>query len=114
LVVFGTARSTDGRASMLGDFLVLAGSAAWATFTVLLKPFTERVPGMQISAFTMAGGAIMQLAFALPTIVAANWGAVPPIGWAAFSYSAVFALVIAYYFWYRGVKVIGPTRTAMF
>jgi drug/metabolite transporter (DMT)-like permease len=26
----------------------------------------------------------------------------------------VFALVIAYYFWYRGVRVIGPTRTAMY
>ena len=26
----------------------------------------------------------------------------------------MFALVIAYYFWYRGVRVIGPTRTAMY
>jgi drug/metabolite transporter (DMT)-like permease len=36
------------------------------------------------------------------------------MGWAAFAYSTVFALVIAYYFWYRGVRVIGPTRTAVF
>jgi drug/metabolite transporter (DMT)-like permease len=38
----------------------------------------------------------------------------PTLGWAALLYSAVFALVIAYYFWYRGVRVIGPTRTAMY
>jgi len=29
-------------------------------------------------------------------------------------YSGIGALVIAYLFWYRGVRVIGPTRTAMY
>ena len=29
-------------------------------------------------------------------------------------YSGIFALVIAYLFWYRGVQVLGPTRTAMY
>ena len=44
----------------------------------------------------------------------AKWSAVPLAGWAAVFYSGVFALVIAYFFWYRGVRVIGPTRTAMY
>ena len=30
------------------------------------------------------------------------------------SYSGLGALVIAYLFWYRGMKVLGPTRTAMY
>ncbi|MGH2898278.1 MAG: DMT family transporter, partial [Solirubrobacteraceae bacterium] len=114
LVVLGTARATDGRASLIGDLLVLLGSAAWAIFTVLLKPYTERVDGIQLSAFTMAGGALTFLAVASPAIVAASWSTMPPLGWVAIAFSAVFALVIAYYFWYRGVRVIGPTRTAMF
>ncbi len=29
-------------------------------------------------------------------------------------YSGIGALVIAYIFWYRGVRLIGPTRTAMY
>src|SRR6185295_12334421 len=64
--------------------------------------------------FTMAGGALTFVAVASPAIVAASWSTMPPLGWAAISFSAVFALVIAYYFWYRGVRVIGSTRTAMF
>jgi drug/metabolite transporter (DMT)-like permease len=30
------------------------------------------------------------------------------------AYSGLFALVIAYLFWYHGVRVLGPTRTAMY
>jgi drug/metabolite transporter (DMT)-like permease len=114
LVVLGTTRMTDGSASLIGDLLVLAGSLAWAMFTVLLKPHTENLSGMQVSAFTMMGGALVLVAVATPSISSADWGAFPAMGWAAFAYSTVFALVIAYYFWYRGVRVIGPTRTAVF
>lgn len=114
LVVLSTAESADARASLVGDLLVLVGSLAWAFYTVLLKPYTERVPGLQLSALTMTGGALSLLLVAAPAIVHAPWSTVPAIGWSALVYSGVFALVIAYYFWYRGVRVIGPTRTAMY
>ena len=114
LVVLGTTRSAEGRTSLLGALLVLGGAFAWAIFTVMLKPHTENVSGMQVSAFTMVGGALMLLVVSAPAISVADWRSVPPIGWAALGYSTVFALVIAYYFWYRGVRVIGPTRTALF
>ena len=114
LVVFATTRADDGRSSLAGDLLVLAGSLSWATYTVLLKPYTEHVSGIQVSAFTMAGGAVPLFLVALPAIVHASWSTVPALGWGALFYSAIFALVIAYLFWYRGVRVIGPTRTAMY
>src|SRR6185436_15049553 len=59
-------------------------------------------------------GALMFAIVSAPAVARAPWGSIPPIGWAAMLYSGVFALVIAYYFWYRGVRVIGPTRTAMY
>jgi len=114
LVVLSTTQTSDGRASLLGDVLVLIGSLAWAVYTVLLKPYTEEVNGLQLSALTMTGGAITLLAVASPAIVRAPWMSVTAIGWSALIYSGIFALVIAYYFWYRGVRVIGPTRTAMY
>lgn len=114
LVVLSTTQATDGRSSLLGDFLVLTGSLAWAIYTVLLKPYTHHVPGLQVSAFTMLGGAVPLMFIALPAIVHASWRTVPVIGWGALLYSGIFALVIAYLFWYHGLRVIGPTRTAMF
>jgi len=114
LVVWSSAEGGDGRSSLLGDLLVLVGSLSWAVYTVLLKPYTERVGGMQLSALTMVGGAVSLLLVAGPSIARARWAALPAMGWGALVYSGVFALVVAYLFWYHGVRVLGPTRTAMY
>lgn len=114
LVVFGTSQGDQGQSSLYGDLLVLCGSLAWAIYTVLLKPYTERVPGLQLAAFTMIGGAVPLGVVAWPAMSRARWGTLPSSGWLAVLYSGIFALVIAYYFWYHGVRVIGPTRTAMY
>jgi drug/metabolite transporter (DMT)-like permease len=34
--------------------------------------------------------------------------------YAALTYSTVAAMVIAYLFWYQGVKTFGPTHTSMY
>jgi drug/metabolite transporter (DMT)-like permease len=114
LVVFGSARTVQGDSSLSGDLFVLSGSLCWAIYTVLLKPYTERVKGLQLSALTMVGGAIPLALLASPALVATHWGALTARGWLAVVYSGVGSLVIAYYFWYRGVRVLGPTRTAMY
>jgi len=49
-----------------------------------------------------------------PAIVQAPWASMPLIGWASIVFSGMLALVVAYYFWYRAVRIIGPTRTAMY
>src|SRR5439155_18395652 len=113
-VVFGTAHATPEHATLLGDLLILCGSLCWAVYTVLLKPHTHDVGGIQLSALTMVGGAIPLLAVAAPAMTHARWTHVPLLGWGAVLYSGLGALVVAYLFWYRGVRVLGPTRTAMY
>jgi drug/metabolite transporter (DMT)-like permease len=100
--------------ALLGDALILAGSLCWALYTVLLKPYTHDVHGIQLSAWTMVGGAIVLLSVGAPGVARTTWSAIPPLGWSAILYSGLGALVIAYLFWYRGVRVIGPTRAAMY
>jgi drug/metabolite transporter (DMT)-like permease len=113
-VVLGATTGEAGRASLVGDLVMLLASLCWALYTVLLKPYTGRVPGMQLSALTMVGGAVPLVAYCLPAMLRADWRAYPPLGWAAVTYSGLGSLVIAYAFWYRGVRMIGPTRTAMY
>ena len=118
LVVFGSgkvAASASGAVSTLaGNMLVLAACVCWATYTVLLKPYTERIAGVPLSAVTMVGGAIPLLALSMTQMVSTPWTALPANGWGALLYSSVLALTVAYLFWYRGVRVLGPTRTAMY
>ena len=113
LVIAGGGR-TGGRDTLLGNMLVLGGCLSWSVFTVWSKPYTHRVRPLPLAALTMAGGAVPLLLVASPQVVAADWGAMPPGIWLALLYSGIGALVIAYLFWHRGVRVLGPTRAAMY
>ena len=118
LVVLGSGKS-DATASgdvvsLAGNLLVLGACLCWSTYTVLLKPYTERIPGVPLSAVTMVGGAIPLAALASTQLVRTHWGALPAGAWGALLYSGLLALAVAYLFWYRGVRVIGPTRTGMY
>ncbi|MBM3907278.1 MAG: EamA family transporter [Gemmatimonadetes bacterium] len=113
-VMSGTAVTRPGDASLFGDLLILASSASWATYTVLLKPYTHDVDGVQVSALTLIGGALPLAVVSTPSILRTDWVALPAPAWGAILYGALFALVIAYLIWYRGIRLLGPTRTSMF
>jgi len=115
-VVYGREIATPvaGAATLTGNALVLAGAVTWGLYSVLLKPRSDHLDLVTISAFTMAGGAIVMLLAAVPAFGRTDWHAITGAAWAAMAYSGIFALVIAYLFWYRGVQVLGPTRTAMY
>lgn len=113
-IVYGGATSADDTGSMLGNLLILAGTICWAWFTVLLKPYTHEVDAIHLPALTMLGGVIPLLIVSAPSIATTSWTALPSGGYAAIIFSGLGALVIAYLFYYRGVRELGPTRTAMY
>ena len=115
LVLFGNARGVDeSGSSLLGALLVLCGCLCWAVYTVYLQPYTHRYGGLSLSAVTMVAGAIPLVLVGIPAIARTDFVAVPAAAWGAVAYSGLLALVVAYYLWYRGVRILGPTRTAMY
>ena len=115
LVLFGNAQGGgESSASLLGALLVLCGCVSWAVYTVFLQPYTHRYGGLSLSAVTMIAGAIPLVAVGAPAIARTDLAAVPMSAWGAVLYSGLLALVVAYYLWYRGMRVLGPTRTAMY
>jgi drug/metabolite transporter (DMT)-like permease len=113
-VMFGNGSAGAAGSSLAGNLLIFCGCLCWALFTVLLQPYTHRVHPLRLSALTMVGGAAPFLLLALPAIRHTVWGDVRPSAFAAIVYSGLLALVVAYLLWYRGVRVLGPTRTAMY
>jgi drug/metabolite transporter (DMT)-like permease len=113
-VVYSGTRVVVKGASVEGDLLVLAGSFSWAVYTVWLTPYTKRVDGITLSTYTMIGGAIMLGLVSAPELARVTWSTVSTGAWVAILYSGLGSLVLAYLFWYRGVRVIGPTKTAMY
>jgi drug/metabolite transporter (DMT)-like permease len=114
LVVFGGEATSAGRSTLAGNLLCFVGAIAWSLYTVLLKPYTHRVDVLPLSAAALAGGAVPLVVVATPAIARTSWSHVAPLTWAAIAYSGIGSLVVAYFFWYRGVRVLGPTRTALY
>lgn len=114
LVVFGSARASQGDATLLGAILVFCGVLCWTVYTVGLQPLTKRLDPIQLSAIAMAGGLIPLIFTTSMAVVRTNWAGVPFGGWAAMFYASVISMVIGYLFWYRGLKILGPTRTAAY
>jgi drug/metabolite transporter (DMT)-like permease len=113
-VVLGTAGGTGGRDSLLGSSLVFASAVSWALFSVMVQPLTTRVPGLLVGAYTMLGGGLISLLVSIPELPTVDWMHLEPAVWGALAYSTIAAMVIAYLFWYQGVKTLGPTHTSMY
>jgi drug/metabolite transporter (DMT)-like permease len=115
-VVLGTAAapSPSAEAPLLGAMILLAGSLSWAFYAVLLKPFTQRVHPIHLSACTLLGGVGVLVGLGASSLATLDVDAVPTAGWSAVAYAGIAAMVVAYLFYYRGVRVFGPVRTAMY
>jgi drug/metabolite transporter (DMT)-like permease len=114
LVIAGGATSSHGDTTLLGSILVFLGVLCWTVYTILLQPYTRRIDVIQLSAVTMVGGAVPLLIASMPALVATDWSSVGSGGWLALLYSSVISMGVAYIFWYRGLRVLGPTRTAVY
>jgi drug/metabolite transporter (DMT)-like permease len=114
LVIAGSAASSNGEATILGSVLVFLGVLCWTVYTIVLQPYTKRIDVIQLSAVTMVGGAVPLLFASMPALVATDWAGVGAGGWLALFYSSVISMGVAYFFWYRGLRVLGPTRSAVY
>lgn len=113
--VVGSTRGLEASGSALvGAAFIACGSLMWALFSVLLKPYTERAHPIHLSSITMASGAALLLVVATPALRALPFASVTPLEWGAVMYAGIGALVVAYLLFYNGVRVLGPTRTAMY
>ena len=114
LVIAGSASSSNRQTTLLGSVLVFCGVLCWAAYTIMLQPYTKRIDVIKLAAITMVGGAVPLLIASTPALIGTNWSAVGRGGWLALLYSSVISMGVAYFFWYRGLRVLGPTRTAVY
>jgi drug/metabolite transporter (DMT)-like permease len=110
----GSASPSTGETKLLGSVLVFIAVLCWSVYTILLQPYTTRINVVELSAMTMLGGAIPLMIASTPALIATDWSRIGVNGWLALTYSSVISMGIAYFFYYRGLRVLGPTRTAVY
>jgi drug/metabolite transporter (DMT)-like permease len=110
-LVMASQSSGDG---LMGDLLVLLATLCWSAYTVAGRGLVGKHGPIKVTAYSMVFGTILFLPFAVPSLAGLTPHQVPWTAWAGTAFSFVFAISVAYFFWYYGVSRVGPTRTAIY
>lgn len=99
-----------------GDLLMLVAVVDWALYTLLLRRwagyFTE-VPGIVLLGAMILCGVPMLLPLYLIELAGGSRLELTPGNLAAIGYTVLFASLLAYFLWNRGVAVLGAARASM-
>lgn len=96
-----------------GDLLLLLGVWAWAFYSVLGKPLSQKYGALQSTTLAISLGT----GFFLPVMPATLWGvnyaAIPPLAWISLAYMAVLTSVLAYTVWYWLMMQMDTSKVAV-
>jgi drug/metabolite transporter (DMT)-like permease len=101
-----------GSATLTGDLLIMGASILWALYTVGARDMVRKYGSMAVTAWALWVGATLLFLIGVPDML--RMDAAPPLAWGAVAYSGMLGIGLAHVLWYRGVRLIGNTRTAVF
>jgi drug/metabolite transporter (DMT)-like permease len=114
LIALTSGTTINGTSSLEGNLLALLGAVIWAVYVVLQAKYVANVEDSTVAALSLTGGTLTLLLFGFPSMLATHWSALPFDVWLAIFYGGVISLGVAYVFWYRGVRILGTTRTGIY
>ena len=114
MVILISGGSEEFGGTRLGDVLVLGAAVSWAVYTVFSRRMTKRRGVLEMTAWTLWAGVPFIVVAGIPDLVRTDWSAVSAGAWLGVVYAGVFAIGIAYPLWYRGVRIIGQSRTSVY
>ena len=100
--------------TLIGIGLLLAGAFSWALYAVAVKKYSDHIEPWYLGGYTMLGGAVVAVVVGIPALWSVAWSGLPVTVWMSLFYSCLIAMVVAYLLYYRGLRVLGPTRTSMY
>jgi O-acetylserine/cysteine efflux transporter len=114
LIALTSRVAIDGTSSLEGNLLAILGAVIWAVYVVLQAKYADKADTTAVAALTLAGGALVLGIFGFPAVLATDWTSLPMNAWLAILYGGLISLGIATVFWYRGIRVLGATRTGIY
>lgn len=98
-----------------GDLLLLGAPLSWAAYSILGKRAMVAFSPLVATAYAALSGSLLLI---LAAVLEALGGAGPhhfsALGWLAILQLALFGTVAGFVWWYEGVKILGPSRAALF
>lgn len=97
----------------IGELALFGCAMAWATYTLLGKRILQGLSPLAATTYAaLTGTALLLIAAAASGDLFVPQASLK--GWICLAYLGVFGTAVAFVWFYDGVKVLGPARTAVF
>ena len=104
--------------TLLGDFITLCGSVAFALYVVLGKRVAGKYDALTMTTWNYVLGAVIVLPIAIHQAIALgplpNWLAIPWQAWACFLFTALFSSTLAYLFYFWLLRYLQASQLSAF
>ena len=98
----------------VGDLVSLVAALFFAAYTVASKPLLSRYPLPAIMAYTLTLGTVPVILALLPRVFIQDWSHITGSGWAAFLWTIIFPVYVAWSIWNWTIAQIGVARATLF
>jgi drug/metabolite transporter (DMT)-like permease len=106
-------RSRTGQ-NGVGDLLSLAGAAFFAGYSVASKPLLSRYRLPAMMAYTLTIGTVPVVLPLLPWLFGRRWDVITAGGWAAFAWTVIVPVYVAWTLWNWTIGRVGVARASVF
>ncbi len=101
-------------ATLRGDLILLAGSAVFAYYTVLVKEISGQYDALTFNMLIFGLGTILMVPFTTQAILNVGWTGLPAIAWWGLAYMVLFGSVTAYLIFAFALTELTAARVAAF
>ncbi|HZW14024.1 MAG TPA: DMT family transporter [Noviherbaspirillum sp.] len=97
-----------------GELLMFCAISSWAAYTILGRVALKTLSPVAATSYAAIWGLLLLACGAIAELGRIEWSSLDWRVYAALTYLGVFGTVISFIWYYQGVKIIGPARTAVF
>jgi drug/metabolite transporter (DMT)-like permease len=97
-----------------GDMILLAGSAVFAYYTILVKQVADRYDAVTLNAVVFVLGALLMLPFGAPAACKVGWSSLHATAWLGLVYMVVLGTLLPYLLFAWALTELAASRVAAF
>ena len=114
MIITAGGKFSDAGGSVLGNLILVAAMATWASSTVLSKSIVHGISPTKLAFLMTATMVPFHIMIGWPQMDPVWQGQVSTKAWACIAFSGLLSTGWTYALWYYGVRHVGPSRTAVY
>mgnify|MGYP000143105497 FL=1 len=98
----------------LGELMMLGAVLSWATYTLISRKVLETLSPIAATTYGTLWGFVFLSIGAIGEFREIDWMLLDWRVWTSVFYLGAFGTVLAFIWYYQGIQMVGPSRTAIF